>query len=293
MTVNGGSFTIATGDDGLHADDALTINNGYINITDCYEGLEGLTVTVNDGTISLTASDDGINAAGGNDSSGFGGFVPDTFAADSNANIYINGGTINIDADGDGIDSNGNLYVSGGEIYVSGPESNADGALDYDGEATITGGTLIAAGASGMAQNFGSSSTQGSILVTFTTQSAGTTISLLDESGNELISWQSDKTYSSVVISSPDITVGSTYTIKAGDYETTVTMDSVIYGNGMGMGGGFPGGNGGMGGQRPDRGNNNYDGQMPDGNGNMGDMTPPDGNGGMTPPNQNSNNQET
>ena len=181
--------------------------------------------------------------------------------------------------------------------------------------ATITGGSLIAAGASGMAQNFGSSSTQGSILVTFTTQSAGTTISLLDELGNELISWQSGKTYSSVVISSPDITVGSTYTIKAGDYETTVTMDSVIYGNGMGMGGGFPGGNGGMGGQRPDRGNNNYDGQMPDGNGmggqrpdngnnnsngqmpdgngNMGDMTPPDGNGGMTPPNQNSNNQET
>ena len=150
-------------------------------------------------------------------------------------------------------------------------------------EATITGGTLIAAGASGMAQNFGSSSTQGSILVTFTTQSAGTTISLLDESGNELISWQSDKTYSSVVISSPDITVGSTYTIKAGDYETTVTMDSVIYGNGMGMGGGFHGGNG-MGGQRPDNGNNNSNRQMPDGNGNMGDMTPP---------NQNANNQET
>lgn len=160
---------------------------------------------------------------------------------------------INIDAGGDGIDSNGSLYVSGGEIYVSGPESNADGALDYDGEATITGGSLIAAGASGMAQNFGSSSTQGSILVTFTTQSAGTTISLLDESGNELISWQSGKTYNSVVISSPDITVGSTYTIKAGGYETTVTMDSVIYGNGMGIGGGFPGGNGGMGGQRPDR----------------------------------------
>ena len=179
-----------------------------------------------------------------------------------------------------------------------------------------------------MAQNFGSSSTQGSILVTFTTQSAGTTISLLDESGNELISWQSGKTYNSVVISSPDITVGSTYTIKAGGYETTVTMDSVIYGNGMGIGGGFPGGNGGMGGQRPDRGDNNSNGQMPDGNGNMGDMTPPDGNGGMggqrpdngnnssngqmpdsngnmgdmtppdgnggmTPPNQNSNNQET
>lgn len=270
MSINGGSFTIATGDDGLHADNDLIINSGIIDITDCYEGLEGLTITVNDGTININASDDGINAAGGTDSSGFGGFGRDAFSADSDANIYIKGGTITINADGDGIDSNGNLYVTGGEIYVSGPESNADGALDYDGEATITCGTLIAAGASGMAENFGSDSTQGSILVTFTTQSAGTTISLLDESGSTLLSWQSDKTYSSVVISSPDIVVGNTYTIKAGNYETTVTMDSTIYGSGMGMGG-FPGGGGfhdggfsgnnsnnngdnnNMGGQRPDR----------------------------------------
>ena len=298
------------GDDGLHADNDLIINSGVIDITDCYEGLEGLTITVNDGTININASDDGINAAGGTDSSGFGGFGHDAFSADSDANIYINGGTITINADGDGIDSNGYLYVTGGGIYVSGPESSADGALDYNGEATITGGTLIAAGASGMAENFGSDSTQGSILVTFTTQSAGTTISLLDESGSMLLSWQSDKTYSSVVISSPDIVVGNTYTIKAGDYETTVTMDSTIYGSGMGMGG-FPGGGGfhdggfsgnngnnsgdtnNMGGQRPDRKNENTyeqrpdrenngtDGQRPDGN---NDMTPPDGSSDMMPP---------
>ena len=36
---------------------------------------------------------------------------------------------------------------------------NGNGALDYDGTAAITGGTVIAAGSSGMAQNFGSSST--------------------------------------------------------------------------------------------------------------------------------------
>ena len=195
-------------------------------------------------------------------------------------------------------------------MYKRQPESSADGALDYNGEATITGGTLIAAGASGMAENFGSDSTQGSILVSFTTQSAGTTISLLDESGSTLLSWQSDKTYSSVVISSPDIVVGNTYTIKAGNYETTVTMDSTIYGSGMGMGG-FPGGGGfhdggfsgnngnnngdtnNMGGQRPDRKNENTyeqrpnrenngsDGQRPDGN---NDMTPPDGSSDMMPP---------
>ena len=49
-------------------------------------------------------------------------------------------------AGGDGIDSNGDLNVSGGEIYVSGPTSDGDSTLDYDGAATVTGGTIVAAG---------------------------------------------------------------------------------------------------------------------------------------------------
>lgn len=78
----------------------------------------------------------------------------------ANGNVTVSGGTIRIDAGGDGIDSNGDLNVSGGETYVSGPTSDGDSALDYDGAATVTGGTIVAAGYSGMAQNFGSDSTR-------------------------------------------------------------------------------------------------------------------------------------
>ena len=56
--------------------------------------------------------------------------------------------------------------VTGGQIYVY-SDGMADAALDYDGTATITAGTVIAVGNSGMAQNFGTNSTQGSILVNF------------------------------------------------------------------------------------------------------------------------------
>ena len=81
------------------------------------------------------------------------------------ANINISGGVIYINAEGDGIDSNGYLTVSGGEIYVTGPSNGGNGALDYGIEASISGGVVVAAGQSGMAQNFGSDSTQCAMLI--------------------------------------------------------------------------------------------------------------------------------
>jgi hypothetical protein len=276
----GGNMEITAGDDGMHADSRLWINDGTINILSCYEGLEGETVDIDGGDISLKASDDGINAAGGTDQSGFGGFFKDDTFGGSDVNININGGTIYIDADGDGIDSNGALTVTGGTIYVSGPTSGADGAIDYDSSATISGGTVIAVGASQMAQNFGSNSTQCSILATFSTQNAGSAVKLTDDSGNTIVEWTAEKTCSSIVISSPELEVGKTYTLTVGSYETEITLDSVIYGSegGFGtmgggrggMGGGSFGGFGGKGGNMPG-------GSTDDQNGDMGDMEMPDG----------------
>lgn len=58
--IAGGDFTICSQDDGMHADSALYIEDGTIDITESYEGLEGQTITILDGTIStfhpMTAS---------------------------------------------------------------------------------------------------------------------------------------------------------------------------------------------------------------------------------------------
>ena len=266
VTVSGGTFAVTTGDDGVHADNAVTITDGTLSIRECYEGIEGQTIDISGGTIDITASDDGLNAAGGADRSGFGGREPDSFGGSSDCCITISGGTIRIDAGGDGIDSNGDLTVSGGEIYVSGPTSDGDSALDYDGSATVTGGTVVAAGYSGMAQNFGTDSTQGSILLTCRSTSTET-IRVTDASGNVLAEFAPAKAYTCVVVSTPALKQGSTYTVTMGGESTDVTLESLIYGSG-GMGGG-------MGGQ-PGGGNM---GTPPDGNGG-GMGTPPDGKGG-------------
>lgn len=279
LTVNGGTWNLATGDDGLHADETTTVTAGSIAITQSYEGIEGQNITISGGTIELIASDDGLNAAGGNDQSGnggFGGFQKGGFDTATDSAITISGGSIHINASGDGVDSNGSLIVTGGETYVSGPTNDGNGLLDYNGEATISGGIFLAAGSSGMVQNFGNTSTQGSMLVSVS-GSENDVITLKDSSGKELLSWTADKAFTCVVISCPDIQQGETYTVTAGDTTQEVTMDSLIYGSGSGMGNkpGNMGGKPGNQGERPDDRR-----EPPEGIGNQSGEkgNPPDGN---------------
>ena len=144
--------------------------------------------------------------------------------------ITISGGTLHICADGDGIDSNGNLTVTGGEIYVDGPTNSGNGSLDYAGSGTITGGTFVATGASGMAMNFGTDSTQGAMLVSVSNNYVTGTVTLMDADGNMLVSYEPDKEYNSVLISCARLAEGETYTLTTGDTTTTVEMTSLIYG---------------------------------------------------------------
>ena len=255
LTVMGGEYKISASDDALHADTELVISGGKIDIIACYEGLEGNSITVSGGEISLKSTDDGINAAGGNDESGFGGFGEgDRFGASSDSAVTISGGSLYVDAGGDGIDSNGAFTVSGGETYVSGPTNSGNSALDFGGEGKITGGIFVAAGSAGMAQNF-SSAEQGSILINLGNIAANEKVTL-KKGGAELMSFTFAKPFTSLVISTPDIKKGETYTVSAGESSASIEMTELIYGSGGmgglgGMGGGFGGHGGGYGGFNP------------------------------------------
>ena len=179
--------------------------------------------------------------------------------------ISISGGNIRIvnevGQDADGLDSNGDIKISGGTIYISLLGTGSNCAVDYASEsggvAEITGGTIIACGASSMAEGFDSTSTQASILYnTSTVAEAGTTLTVTDADGSVLLSWEVPCSFSSALISCPEMKVGGTYTVSAGGTSEEVTLESVsvTYGEAQG---GMPGGDMGQGGMhggdmRPD-----------------------------------------
>lgn len=256
-SVSGGSFAITTGDDGFHADETLTVSGGSIDIAASYEGLEALHLAVSGGTVHIRAEDDGLNAAGGSDGSGFGGPRggdsfggrgyggmggpgggrgpgggpggeggvpgPGTGAA-SQGSLAISGGELTVRAGGDGLDANGSLSISGGSILVCGPAVGDTATLDCDAGSVITGGVFIGTGGASMAQSF-TESGQGVVAVLLSEQAAGTELLLTDRTGRELLSCSPELPFRVVILSSPDLAKGESYTIAAGGETFQVTAN--------------------------------------------------------------------
>ena len=189
----------------------LRIAGGGITVNSCREGIESPEILIEDGDITVTSTDDGINACG-------------TETADGSLpGVTINGGTVTLlnpsGRDADGIDSNGNI--------------------------DINGGTVVACGGSTMLETMSETSAQPSLLYAGATQAAGTEIALQAADGKTLLTFAAPNSFSAVLVSCPEMQLGSTYTLTLGaaSQEITLTQVADSYGvsGGMGQGGG-PGG---------------------------------------------------
>ena len=230
VKIEEGTLTIQTGDDGVHADQKLTVNGGTIDVQKSYEGLVGFEIEINGGDVKIMASDDGINAAGDDDSVASpeqtgGGMAGE----DQGAVLTINDGTVYVNANGDGLDANGDIYIAGGYVTVHGPVSGRDGTLDYATECKITGGTLLADGSLGMIQNPSDTSTQPVIIRSMQSKvAAGTEVSLSDKSGNVVARYTTEKEAQWFAISAAELRQGETYLLQIGSDTAEVTIDQII-----------------------------------------------------------------
>ena len=189
----------STSPKGIKADGDIYIKGGQTQVRcegsgDGTEGIESKgKMYITAGTVECYTYDDAINTAG---------------------DLYIEGGYVYARAtNNDAIDSNKNLYINGGVVIAEGgsqPECGIDAAEGYT--AYINGGTVIAVG--GGMQEISSSSKQACISVS---ASLGTRIGLLN--GTTAILGYTTPTANSgtaLMISSPVLKSGSTYTLRAG-----------------------------------------------------------------------------
>ena len=263
ISISGGTITISTGDDGIHADKELNITDGYINVLTSYEGLEAITINISGGQSFVYATDDGINACTGDGS--------------STPLINITGGYVDVttgSGDTDGIDSNGSYTQSGGMVLVKGGSSSGQvsGSIDVDGNITITGGTCIALG--GICETpVNSVNAYVFSSVSFNTGS----YCVKDSSGNEIIRFTLNNSYSNGWICTSALTTNTEYTLYCdGSSLTNWTQSAGTMGasNAGGFGsnpGGFNGGGrgGNMNGGRNMNDNRNINGNNAPNNNNV------------------------
>lgn len=147
-------------------------------------------------------------------------------ASDDEMWMVVNGGYVHVLAGGDGLDSNGDLTINGGEVYVDGPSDNGNSAIDYGEKSSfnINGGTVVAVGSSGMAEDVSSDSKQQVAFVKLDSQADVGDVILKDADGNEIISYTVQKKYDCVIISTADLKAGQTYTLSASGNESEVSL---------------------------------------------------------------------
>lgn len=255
ISISGGTITISTGDDGIHADKELNITDGYINVLTSYEGLEAITINISGGQSFVYAADDGINACTGDGT--------------STPLINITGGYVDVttgSGDTDGIDSNGSYTQSGGMVFVKGGSSSGQvsGSIDVDGNITITGGTCVALG--GICETpVNSVNAYVFSSVSFNSGS----YSVKDSSGNEIISFTLNNSYSNGWICASALTTNTEYTLYCdGSSLTNWTQSAGTMGasNAGGFGSNPSGFNGGGRGDNMNGGRNMNDNRNINGN---------------------------
>lgn len=162
---------------------------------------------------------------GGGSQGGFGGGMQGGFGgfAAGSGEIVIGGGYLYINASGDGIDSNGNIAMTDGCVIVCGPTNSANGALDCgdrQNTITISGGTLIALGATGMMET-----PEANYIATGSLQAqAGTLIVVTNALGEVLAALETPKQAAGIVFSCNGASDGYiVYT--GGSYEGTRNAD--------------------------------------------------------------------
>lgn len=178
-------------------------NSGVLNITAENEGLDSeMHLTINGGVINIKSGNDGINT---NEDG-----VSVTTVNCGELTIRVTGES----GEGDGIDSNGWLVINDGTVSAYACSDSADAGIDSDMGVHINGGTVIASGS--MLDRIEDGGQNYAVFSFVQKQTGSDTIALKDKDGKTVVEVCPENSYSTLIISSPDLVAG-TYTLWNND----------------------------------------------------------------------------
>ncbi|MEN6559454.1 MAG: carbohydrate-binding domain-containing protein [Acidobacteriota bacterium] len=229
--------TVTPGDPSDNPDPDVIINNGVIDVTttgtpepDDING-DGLTLSpegieaksdlvINSGYIVVNATEDGLNAG------------------DS---ITIGGGYVYLKSQsGDASDSNGSTKISGGVVVAIGQSGAVEGSFDSEPghPFAITGGILVGIAAN-TSEPTASACTQNAVVTGRLT--AERTMALKADAGTVAFAFFVPRSFETMIISSPLISVGTAYTVYTGGTATGDNVFGGLYLGNLGYSGGTAG----------------------------------------------------
>ena len=224
VTINNGTITIASSDDGIHAEKIYTQNGGSVTINNSYEGVEGFNIIVNNGYLYIVASNDGIN--------GTAGLVSGGTEQNDNSLVSFTGGTVVSNAtNGDAIDCNGNITMTGGIVIANGPQTGAEEACDFNGSFNMNGGFFIGSGSnSNMSKAMSTTSTQPNMFIKSSSViSSSTLFHIQNATGLDLVTFKPKYGGYYFLFSSSALTQGASYSIYTGGSYTGGTVSDGYY----------------------------------------------------------------
>jgi len=253
LTIRGGYINVSKCEEGMEGQ-MIDILGGEVHVKASDDGINASKISDSSSNTNSSSGGFGGMQGGGMQATGTDGSVYINIVG-GKTYVTVEG------SDVDGIDSNGVLYIGGeAEIFTSISGGDIYGnmaALDAEGtNAIVSGATTIVtagqmSGSSGMhhkrqgpgGQNKpGSSGGQGGpggngmgsmgesgtihqpyIQTTVNSQNANSKITVKDSKDNVIVSYVPDVSYSTVLVTSPKMTAGESYTLVTGSDTTTVT----------------------------------------------------------------------
>ena len=235
-----GTLTILStgkGGKGINADGTLIINGGTVTVTTT--GDQYVYNSSNDTAAKAIKSDGNLTINGGTVK--IRTSKTEAEGLESKATLTINDGEVDIEAYDDAINATTHIQITGGNIYCN---STSNDAIDSNGTLTVTGGVVIAAGATQPEAGFdcdnsrftitggtligiggdtstptASSSTQRSLIFNSSTSNIQYVRIESTSGGNEVLTFKLPKTYSSqmtMLFSSATLAASTGYTIYTG-----------------------------------------------------------------------------